>query len=88
MADGPGLAARQAQAGDVAQHGRAQQQLAGPREGRLAHLAARDQLLHAELVGALEHDGGRHGDHDAWPIVSGSLSHNPFVGVFGRGVVR
>lgn len=63
VADAPALAARQAQAGDVAQEGRAEQQLPGPREGRVAHLAAGDQLLHAELVRALERDGGAHGDH-------------------------
>lgn len=70
MADRPGLAARQAQAGDVAQHGRGKQQLAGTSVRGAAHLAAGDELLHAELVGAFEHDRRGHGDHGAWERVS------------------
>ena len=51
MAHGPGLAAREADARDVAEHRRRQEELAGAGESRVTHLPARDQLLHAKLEG-------------------------------------
>ena len=73
VAYGPRLAARQAQARDVPQHGRAQQELARPGKGRVAHLAAGHKPLDAELVRALEYDGRGHGDHGALFTVSALL---------------
>ena len=48
-------------------------------------LAARDQLLHAELHRALERDGGRHGDHGAGPRGHGA-AHGELDGEDGVGV--
>lgn len=65
LSDRPRLFARQAQTGDVAEHGRGQEKLAGPDVGGTCELGAGDELLHAELDLALERDRVRHGHHDA-----------------------
>lgn len=65
VADRPGTLAVQADAGDVAQHRRAQEQLARSRKRGRADLGAGHELLHRELVRTLERDGRGHGNHDA-----------------------
>jgi len=61
----PRLLARHANIRDIAERERRQKQFTRARVRRHRHLAAGDELLHAELDGALERHGGRHGDHAA-----------------------
>lgn len=68
-AHGPLLVAAEADVRDVAERGRGEEQLPGPREGGVRHLAA-EELLHGELEVALDHDRGGHGEHGAWGEVS------------------
>lgn len=63
LADRPRVLAGQTDARDVAQHRRREEQLSGTREVGRGYLPAGHELLHGELDGALEGDGGRHGDH-------------------------
>ena len=65
FAGAPRLFTRHANVGDVAERERSQQQLARACVRRHRHLAAGDELLHAELDGALESHRGRHGNHAA-----------------------
>lgn len=65
LARAPSLLAREADISDIAKRRRGEQQLSRTRESRRRHLAARHELLHAELDRALERHRGRHGDHGA-----------------------
>lgn len=61
----PRLLARHANIRDIAERERRQKQFTRASVCGHRHLAASDELLHAELDGALEGHGGRHGDHAA-----------------------
>lgn len=70
FADAPLLVSTQLDDGDVADGGRRQEQLAGPRVRRLGHVAADEGFFERELHGAFEGYGRGHGDHGAWGVVS------------------
>lgn len=65
VAHGPALVPAQSDGRDVAEHVRRKQQLPRPGEGAGGQFPAGHEFLEPELDGALEGDGGRHGDHGA-----------------------
>jgi hypothetical protein len=66
FASTPDLLASQSDVGDVAERKRSKEELARTSVGRYRHLAASNELLHAEFDCALESHGRRHCDHGAW----------------------
>lgn len=62
----PDLLARQSDVGNVAERERSKKELARSSVGGNRHLAASNELLHAEFDCALESHGRRHCDHGAW----------------------